>query len=203
MAGKEEIPVNELEQEISAFLASKATQPGRALDRPGCNLAHGNACVLATCYDNQPRATPLDFFYEGDLEIWIIAEPGGKLSNVQRNDRVSLAVFDKVDHTVDQMSIQLWGRAKIFKYEAYPELVESKVKAFGLDVATQGMMQKLVANQMLPEEAVDETIKKLRKKTTLLKIIPDKIAVLQTKAEGMAVRKYWEDGKAYKKQANF
>jgi hypothetical protein len=145
----------------------------------------------------------LDFFYEGDLEIWIIAEPGGKLSNIQRNDRVSLAIFDKVDHSVDQMSIQLWGRAEIFKYGEDPDLVESKVRAFGLDVATQGMMQKLVANQVLPKEAVDETIKKLRKKTTLLKITPDKIAVLQTKAEGMAVRKYWENGRAYQKQANF
>jgi hypothetical protein len=203
MAGKEEIPVAGLEKEIGAFLAGKATQAGQASDRPGCNLAHGNACVLATCYDNQPRATPLDFFYESGLEIWIIAEPGGKLSNIQRNDRVSLAIFDKVDHTVDQMSIQLWGRAEIFKYGEHPDLVESKVRAFGLDVATQGMMQKLVANQRLPKEAVDETVKKLRKKTTLLKITPDKIAVLQTKAEGMAVRKYWEDGKAYQKQANF
>ncbi|MCP4197128.1 MAG: pyridoxamine 5'-phosphate oxidase family protein [Proteobacteria bacterium] len=203
MAGREEIPVEELEKEIAAFLASKATQAGQASDRPGCNLAHGNACVLATCYDNQPRATPLDFFYEGDLEIWIIAEPGGKLSNIQRNDRVSLAIFDKVDHSVDQMSIQLWGRAEIFKHREHPDLVESKVRVFGLDMAIQGMMQKLVANQMLPKEAVDETIKKLRKKTTLLKITPDKIAVLQTKAEGMAVRKYWENGRAYQKQANF
>jgi hypothetical protein len=137
------------------------------------------------------------------LQIWIIAEPGGKLSNIQRNENVSLAVFDKVDHSVDQMSIQLWGKAKMVKYTEYPELVESKVKAFGLDRATLGMMKKMVANNMLPEEAVDETIEKLRRKTTLLTITPDKIAVLQTKADGMAVRKYWENGKAYKKQANF
>ena len=65
MAQREEISVEKLEQELDAFLSVKATKSGGEVTQPGCNLVHGNACVLATCFGNEPRATPVDFFTRG------------------------------------------------------------------------------------------------------------------------------------------
>ena len=55
----------ELEKEIVEFLDRMCTQPGGKRTKPGCNLKHGKACALATCIDNEPRVTPVDFFTRG------------------------------------------------------------------------------------------------------------------------------------------
>ena len=76
---KKEIPAAALEKEIIDFLLAHATHSGGARSGPGCNLKHGRGCVLATCHDNVPRATPVDYFCDGTLAIWINADPGGKV----------------------------------------------------------------------------------------------------------------------------
>jgi len=49
-------------------------------------------CALATCWDNQPRNTPVDARNDG-LVMYFSADPGGKLENIRRNPNVCLAVF--------------------------------------------------------------------------------------------------------------
>ncbi|MCP4628451.1 MAG: hypothetical protein GY850_33820, partial [bacterium] len=41
-------------------------------------------CALATCYDNQPRNTPIDARNDG-LNMYFSADPGGKLENIKKN----------------------------------------------------------------------------------------------------------------------
>ena len=98
MGEKKEIPAKELEKEILEFLEERATKSGGKHSRPGCNLQHGLACVLATCHDNIPRATPVDYFCDGSLAVWVNAEPGGKIANIMRNPKVSLGIYEPVNH---------------------------------------------------------------------------------------------------------
>lgn len=69
------ISAKELEDEIIEFLNEMSSKSGGRRTKPGCNLIHGKACALATCVDNKPRVTPVDFFNEG-MTIWIAGEPG-------------------------------------------------------------------------------------------------------------------------------
>ncbi len=113
MSGKTEISAEELEKEIIEFLTERATTSGGENTGMGCNLKHGRACVLATSHENVPRATPVDFFCDGTLGIWINGEPGGKIANIMRNSSVAVGIYDPVDHTIEQKSMQLWGKAEL------------------------------------------------------------------------------------------
>ena len=50
-------------------------------------------CALATCWENEPRNTPIDGRNDG-LNIYFVADPGGKLDNIRRNPQVCLAIFN-------------------------------------------------------------------------------------------------------------
>ncbi len=49
-------------------------------------------CVLATCGNGVPRATPIEY-HSKNLTIYFIGEHGVKLTNINRNPNVSLGVF--------------------------------------------------------------------------------------------------------------
>jgi len=102
MSAKKEISLDETEREIIEFLSVRATHSGGEHTEPGCNLKHGRACVLGTCHDNIPRTTPVDFFNDGSLAIWICGEPGGKIANIMRNPNVGVGIFEPADHSVEQ-----------------------------------------------------------------------------------------------------
>ncbi len=108
---------------------ARATHSGGAHSSPGCNLRHGKACVLATCHDNIPRATPVDFFCDGTLAIWISAEPGGKIANIMRNQQVAAGIYDPVDHSIEQKSMQIWGTAELMNLKNNPGLFMAKMRS--------------------------------------------------------------------------
>ncbi len=101
----------EIEKEILRYLDENSTHKGDE-SLPGCGLRHGIACALGTCRDNIPRVTPLDFFNDG-LNIWILGDPGGKLVNIRANPNVSVGIYTCMDHSVENRSIQLWGKASL------------------------------------------------------------------------------------------
>jgi hypothetical protein len=111
MSNKKEIFVEALEKEIIEFLIERATKSGGKHTSPGCNLKHGLACVLATSHENVPRTTPVDFFCDGSLNVWISGEPGGKIANIMRNPIGAVGFYEPVNHAIEQKSMQLWGRA--------------------------------------------------------------------------------------------
>ncbi len=194
---KKEIPAAELEKEIIDFLMAQATHGGGAHTKPGCNLRHGKACVLATCHDNEPRATPVDFFCDSTLALWINAEPGGKIANIMRNPLVAAGIYDPVDHSIEQKSMQLWGKAELINLKNNPDVFMAKMHEFGLDEAMAGIIEEMAQKGSVPAGAMNETIEKIQKMINLIKITPVKITLLHMKPGGLPIKKTWENGRAF------
>jgi nitroimidazol reductase NimA-like FMN-containing flavoprotein (pyridoxamine 5'-phosphate oxidase superfamily) len=98
-------------KEILEFLKSTCGLPSGNLDKYPCGTIHRNCLVLATCHNNVPRATTLEFFNEG-LTIYIFAELSTKIANIKRNPIVSAAVYQQpLDHYKPQKSLQIFGKA--------------------------------------------------------------------------------------------
>ena len=193
---KKDIPAVELENELIDFLMARATHSGGKHSVPGCNLKHGKACVLATCHDNVPRATPVDFFCDGTLALWINAEPGGKIANIMRNSQVAVGIYEPVDHSIDQKSIQLWGTAELVNLKNAPELFMAKMREFGLDEAMAGIVEEMAEKGIVPATALSTTTEKIQKMLNLIKITPVKVALLHMQPGGLPIKKIWENGTA-------
>jgi len=166
----------EIEKEIIEYLDEMSTRKGTP--GKGCGLKHGSALVLATCKDNQPRATTLDFFNEG-LTLYIFGEPGGKIANIRANPNVSAVVYQPVDHSKTQRYLQIWGKASLINRKNNKELFEEKVEKWGLyDVAKvlmKGNLKKngVAENQL--DDQVNKTVDKALSGMHIIKIEPEKI----------------------------
>ncbi len=55
-------------------------------------LRHGNVCVLATCLNDVPRATPIEYYSDG-LTIFVAASRATKIKNLEGNPRVGVAIY--------------------------------------------------------------------------------------------------------------
>jgi nitroimidazol reductase NimA-like FMN-containing flavoprotein (pyridoxamine 5'-phosphate oxidase superfamily) len=189
MSNKKEIFVEALEKEIIGFLTERATRSGGKHTSPGCNLKHGQACVLATSNENVPRVTPVDFFCDGTMNMWINGEPGGKIANIMRNPKVAVGLHEPVNHSVEQKSMQLWGKAQLINEKNNADLVNEKWKEFGLDEAAEGMFDKMILNNVIPKSAREKTMEMVMKKINLIKIIPEKIVLLQMTPDRSPIKK--------------
>lgn len=194
------ITVADLEKEIIEFLEKTATKPGGKRREAGCNLKHGRACALGTCVDNEPRVTPVDFFHEG-MTIWIAGEPGGKIANIMRNPKVALGIYEPVNHSIEQKSLQLWGRAELINYKNNPEEFNKRIEAFGIREAAEGMMEMLTRMGKIPRGQEDAIKESIFKKFNLIKIIPEKIILLHMDRYNPPLKKIWEKGKVTVKVA--
>jgi len=95
----EDMPVEEFENMIIEYLNQH-------------NVLH-----LATCKDNEPRCTPLEYFNNG-LTVYISSEGGGKFANLKVNPKVSFSISDPYDPGEDffgAAGLQVWGIATTFK----------------------------------------------------------------------------------------
>lgn len=195
MPEKIAIDAGEVEREIIAVLDRMADKPGGPRTKPGCNLRHGSGCALGTCVDNRPRVTPVDFFHEG-LTIWIAGEPGGKIANIMRNPTVSVGIYEPVDHSRQQSSLQIFGTAEIINAVNNPELFAAKFAQFGLDEALAGMVEAYVGTGLVPEDRAAEMREKVPKIFNWIKITPERIILLQMLPGQYPVKKTWELGRA-------
>lgn len=192
-----EIPAAELEKEIIEFLMGWASSSGGKNTGIGCNLKHGRASVLATSYEDVPRATPIDYFCDGTLNVWFNAEPGGKIANIMRNPNVSVGIYEPVDHSVDQKSLQLWGKAEIINEKKDPELFLEKWEEFGVKEAVVGMVNSMIHKKIITEEARGKTMENIQKKINFIKVKPEKIVLREMPLGQGSYRKVWENGKAW------
>jgi nitroimidazol reductase NimA-like FMN-containing flavoprotein (pyridoxamine 5'-phosphate oxidase superfamily) len=69
-----QMPHDELEKRIIQFLEVQ------------------NMCVLATCTNDIPRATPIEYHSKGTT-LYFVGEPGSKLENMKNNPKVSVGIF--------------------------------------------------------------------------------------------------------------
>lgn len=195
MAEKKEIPINELEEELIEFLDRMANKPGGKRTKPGCNMIHGKACALGTCVDNQPRVTPIDLYNEG-LTVWIAGEPGGKIANIMRNPNVSVGVYEPVDHSVEQKSLQIFGRAELINLKNNAEEFNTRSRQFGLDEAIKGVLEEYIQNGTLPAGQEDKMLEQFTKKFNWIKITPEKMILLHMIPGKLPLKKVWEPGSA-------
>lgn len=194
---KKDISAPELEREIIDFLMARATHGGGMHRKPGCNLRHGIACVLATCHDNVPRATPVDFFCDGTFSVWVNAEPGGKIANIMRNSFVAVGVYEPVDHAVEQQSLQLWGTAELINLKNNAGLFMEKLRLFGLDEAMAGIIEEMGERGTIAPDDLAGTAEKIKKAINIIRITPAKATLLIMKPGSLPVKKIWESGRAY------
>jgi len=81
-------------------------------------------CVLATCGDNVPRATPLEYHSKG-IKIYFVSEPGTKLESMKRNPNVCLGIFFPYNGWDSAKGVQITGKAKIISRENSTEFKKS------------------------------------------------------------------------------
>ena len=121
-------------------------------------------CALATCFENEPRNTPVDARNDG-LNMYFVADPEGKLENIRRNPRVCLAVFIPVGkgYMTNARGLQMWGKAQIITKEADPEEFEKGFLTIRLDEISRSLNK-----QPFPKEA--------KQNLTIVKVVPHNIS---------------------------
>jgi nitroimidazol reductase NimA-like FMN-containing flavoprotein (pyridoxamine 5'-phosphate oxidase superfamily) len=103
---KKSMPTKVLEEHIIEFLKKQ------------------NMCVLATCGDGLPRATPIEYHSKG-ITIYFVGEPGTKLENIKKSPNVSIGIFLPYNGWDSAKGAQITGKAKIIFRENSTEFKES------------------------------------------------------------------------------
>jgi len=179
----------EIEKEILKFLEENSTHPGDGT-QPGCGLKHGISCALGTCKDNLPRVTPLDFFNDG-LNIWILGDPGGKIVNIRTNPNVAVGIYTRMDHSVENRSIQLWGKASLITLKNDKELFMKMVTESGVvDAIKQALKAGML--DVTSETDFEAKVEKALGRETLIKIEPERIFLLVVRPEGPMEKLIWK-----------
>ena len=104
-----------------------------------------NVLNLATCRDNEPRCTTLEYFNNG-LTVYILSEGGSKILSIHKNPHVSYTINDPYAPEKDYLSasgLQVWGTASLFKKHDDPAQAQEVQKYFrnSKAVAEQGLEQ--------------------------------------------------------------
>ncbi len=108
-------------------------------------ISSHNVLNLATCRDNEPRCTTLEYFNNG-LTVYILSEGGSKILSMQKNPSVSYTINDPYYPEKDYLSasgLQVWGSATLFKKNDDPARAQEVMKYFRNReaVAAQGLEQ--------------------------------------------------------------
>jgi len=142
---------------------------------------HHFTCALSTCWENQPRNTPVDARNDG-LNMYFVADPGGKLENIRRNPNVCLAVFIPVGkgYMKNARGLQMWGRAQTITMDEDPEEFEKGFRTIRLDEISM-----VSYNRPFPEE--------VKPKITMVKIIPHRISYFHSTGKKPVIY-LWEAG---------
>lgn len=110
-------------------------------------LRESTVCALATGTDDYVRCTPLEYSFH-DGKFWIFTEGGEKFIGLEKNDNVSLAVFERNIGFSNLKSVQVMGKAKIIEpmseeYIAHSEYKKVSLAAFK-KLAEQGRPMNLL-----------------------------------------------------------
>jgi general stress protein 26 len=114
-------------------------------------------CVMATCRNDVPRASAVEFFPEGTT-LYVMTEGGVKIENLKENPRVSVAV-----HT----SFLAWDRIKGVQITGTAEIGQSGSEIF-------------LAGERVYASSKGEFDMKLPELMNVIKITPLKIEYLDT-----------------------
>jgi hypothetical protein len=185
----------ELEEEIIELFNEMSTKPDSKKTKHGCNLIHGNACVLGTFADDEPRTTPVDFFNDG-MTIWIAGEPGGKIANIMKNPKVAIGIYVPLDHYSEQKSIQAWGKATLINIKNNPEEFKKRMESFGINGEINFVVEKFIQWGKIPKDQRNIALQKYYSRLNLIKIVLEKVILLNFRPDKPPLKKIWENGKA-------
>ena len=136
----------------------KKSMPTKVLEKRIIEfLKEQNMCVLATCGDGLPRATPIEYHSKG-ITIYFVGEPGTKLENMKKNPNVSIGIFLPYTGWDSAKGAQISGKAKIISRENSTEFNE------GLAAYQWEKTAKELGLKTFPETGVE-----------LVKVEPEKI----------------------------
>ena len=171
----EEISREELEKEILEFLDNTCCIPDTNPGPHSCGTIHRTSLVLATSYNDEPRATPLEFFNEG-FTLYVFGEPGGKIANIKRNSKVCAAIYQQpLDHSKVQRSLQIWGTAELINVRNNKQLYMEKVKKWNMLEVAKTLMKPLIKDLNAEDQQVH--VEKLLEALNLIRIIPERIVL--------------------------
>jgi nitroimidazol reductase NimA-like FMN-containing flavoprotein (pyridoxamine 5'-phosphate oxidase superfamily) len=180
----------ELEREILSFIDEASSHPG-TIKGPGCPLKHGLACVLCSVLNDEPRATPIDFFADG-MTLWFAGEPGLKIRNIRSNQKVAVGIYHAMDHSVLNRSLQINATATLVPYDGNEKDFLERMKTMGVyDAAAKIMGEMFEAKGMKVENFEEEVIKGLRR-FKLIKVEPDEITYLRIHPQEGTVKNIWK-----------
>ena len=172
-----------MEKEIVTFLNESSSKRGQQTN-PEELPDNGLGCVLATSRNNVPRATPVDFYKDKNIDlvvsesIWIIGDPGKKILNIRSNNRVSVGVYYPMDRSKPNRSLQIQGKARLVNYKDHKKVFLPAVKKFGILRTIENMADKQVQKQLLSPEERASWIERTLSRFNLIRIIPDEITCL-------------------------
>jgi len=142
------MPPNELEKRFIEFLKEQ------------------NMCVLATCSNDVPRATPIEYHSKGTT-MYFVGEPGTKLKNIKNNPNVSIGIFLPYIGWDSAKGAQITGKAKIIPKKNAAEFEEGlvayqwKKTASELGIKTFPDTVELVKVEPEKIEFIDMSLKKM------------------------------------------
>jgi nitroimidazol reductase NimA-like FMN-containing flavoprotein (pyridoxamine 5'-phosphate oxidase superfamily) len=89
------------------------TMPNRELENYVVQfLSENNMCVLATCYNDIPRATPIEYHAKG-ITLYFVGETGTKIKNLASNQNVSVGIYLPYTGWDSAKGAQITGKATI------------------------------------------------------------------------------------------
>lgn len=126
-------------------------------------LGSSSVCALATGYGDYVRCTPLEYSYHNG-KFWIFTEGGKKFIGLEKNDNVSLAVFDKNPSFGELKSVQIMGKAEIVEpmsasYVTHAEYKKIPIAALQ-KLADQGHPMRLICIKPMRAEVLFSDFKK-------------------------------------------
>jgi len=129
-------------------------------------LKEQNMCVLATCSNDVPRATPIEYHSKGTT-MYFVGEPGTKLKNIKNNPNVSIGIFLPYLGWDSAKGAQVTGKAKIISKKNAAEFKEGlaayqwEKAAKELGIKTFPETVKLVKVEPKKIEFIDMSLKKM------------------------------------------
>jgi hypothetical protein len=136
-------------------------------------------CALATCWNNEPRNTPVDARNDG-LVMYFVSDYGQKLENMKKNPNVCMAIFMPVGkgYMKNARGLQMWGTAKILTMKENPEEFRKGAEVIRIDEISMS-----VTGAPLPDE--------MKATLNIIKVIPDRIAYFDSTGE-KPMKYIWE-----------
>jgi nitroimidazol reductase NimA-like FMN-containing flavoprotein (pyridoxamine 5'-phosphate oxidase superfamily) len=160
-------------------------EPDQLRERIAKFLQTNNICVLATCKDNVPRATPIEYYADGTT-IYVVADPGNKVVNLKANPRISVGIS-----SVSFTDWTDWPRVAGAQITGRPSFVEHESADYQHAMQVYKWQYYAKAAEFDPNSMPNMT-------RNFIKIVADKIEFrdLGLLREGYLRKQIWEAPKA-------